>query len=310
MGCGLAPPAPGPRKRRGCSLKLFHLDSRERAAIEVKLGNKRRVLVAYIALCAMAVITIWPIFWLLSASLKTMEDLSSNAWGLPKQLHFQNYYDAWVESALLLNIRNSLLATTVCVIATLVCSSTIAYAVSRLTFRGRSAIYYFFIAGMMVPVHSLVIPIYLNTLAWGAQNNLIYLGLIYAAFRIPFSVMILEGFMVGIPREIEECATIDGCSAWGSFLRIIAPLSRDGLITICILAMMSSWNELLVSSLLIKTPELKTLTTGLRAFVSDVNNDLTRLFAGLFIACLPSLVAYAVAQERMIKGMTLGAVKG
>ncbi len=223
---------------------------------------------------------------------------------------FANYYNAWVKSRLGVNILNSVLAMAVCVGTTIVCSSTIAYVVSRLNFKGRSAVFYFVIAGMMVPVHSMVIPIYLNTLDLGLQNNLIVLGLIYAAFRIPFSVFILEGFMVGIPRELEECATVDGCSVWGCFLKIIFPLTRDGLITIGILAAMSAWNELLVASLLLKRPELKTLTIGLRAFVTEQQLEMPQLFAGLFIACLPCLIAYALASEKMIKGMTMGAVKG
>lgn len=289
---------------------MFYLDSSDDFLIRIKLGGGRLVWLAYSALIMLMIITIWPILWLLMASFKTTQDLAANPWGFPKEWILTNYYNAWVNSALLNNIKNSLITTILCVAVTVICSSTIAYVVSRLRFKGRSALYYFFIAGMMVPVHSLVIPIYLNTLEWKLQNSLIILGLIYAAFRIPFSVLILEGFMTGIPRELEECATIDGCSIWGCFLRIIFPLTRDGLIAIGLLAMMSSWNELLVATLLIKAPDLKTLTTGLRAFVTDMQNEQTLLFAGLFIACLPSLIAYGVAQERMIKGMTLGAIKG
>ncbi|MCQ5386740.1 carbohydrate ABC transporter permease [Hungatella hathewayi] len=288
----------------------FQQDSREKMQIQIKIGNKHVVYVAYAAMIVLAIFTIWPIWWLLMSSLKTTQDLSVNPWGLPHQLDFMNYYNAWVNSGLVRNIINSTIVTVISVIVTLICSSMIAYVVSRINFKGRNALYYFFIAGMMIPVHSLVIPLYLNTLSWGMQNNLLVLALVYAAFRIPFSVFILEGFLAGIPKEMEECATIDGCSVWGCFLRIIVPLTRDGMITIGILAMMSAWNELLVSTLLIKRPELKTLTVGLRGFVSDVQNEQTQLFAGLFIACLPSLLAYAFASDKMVKGMTMGAVKG
>ena len=279
-------------------------------SIQVKIGSKTGVTIAYIFLILLAAITIWPIFWLLMASLKTTADLTLNPWGFPKSLHFMNYYNAWVNSGLVLNIRNSMFATIISIVVTLVGSSTIAYAVSRLEFKFRSAVFYFVIAGMMIPIHSMVIPIYLNTLKFGLQNNLFMYGLINAAFRIPFSVFILEGFMVGIPKELEECATIDGCSVWGSFLKIIVPLSRDGLITVGILAMMSTWNDLLLATLLLNLPELKTLTVGLKAFVTDTQNEQTLLFAGLFIACLPSLIIYGFAQDKMIKGMTMGAIKG
>lgn len=289
---------------------LKKMNSHENMLLQMKLGGKGWLGISYVAMIGLAVITIFPIFWLLSSSLKTTQDLAQNPWGLPQTLHFANYYNAWINSSLLKYIFNSLIVTLIAVFLTIACSSTLAYALSRTQFKFKKSIYYFVIAGMMVPVHSLVIPIYLNTQALGIQDNLLVLAFIYAAFRIPFSVFILEGFLASIPKEMEECASIDGASTWGTFLNIIFPLVRDGVITISILAMMSSWNELLVSSLVIKSPDLKTLTVGIRTFVTDTSIEQTMLFAGLFIACLPSLVLYAFAQEKMIKGMTAGAVKG
>ena len=164
--------------------------------------------------------------------------------------------------------------------------------------------------GMMIPIHSTVIPIYTMVGDLNMKNNLEVLSLIYGAYRIPVSIFILEGFMSGIPRELEECAVIDGATVWDIFFRVIAPLSRDGIVTIAILTVLSSWNELLISMLLISNSLLKTLPTGLMGFITDYNSEYTQLAAGIMIAIIPPIIFYMFAQEKIEKGMIAGAVKG
>jgi raffinose/stachyose/melibiose transport system permease protein len=142
------------------------------------------------------------------------------------------------------------------------------------------------------------------------QDNLLVLSIVYAAFRIPFSVFILEGFMSGIPKELEECAIIDGCGIWKILTRIIAPLSTGGIATIAILTVLSSWNELLLSMLFIGKEELKTLPVGLMGFIAEYNSQYTQLCAGILLALIPSLIFYALAQDKIVKGMIAGALKG
>jgi raffinose/stachyose/melibiose transport system permease protein len=141
-------------------------------------------------------------------------------------------------------------------------------------------------------------------------NNLGVLSLIYAAFRIPISIFILEGFMTSLPRELEECAFIDGCSVFKLFFKIIVPLSKDWIVTISILAVLASWNELLVSMLLLSKPALKTLPIGLMGFITEYNSEYTQLAAGIMMAIIPSIVFYILAQEKIEKGMIAGAIKG
>lgn len=145
---------------------------------------------------------------------------------------------------------------------------------------------------------------------WNQYNNLGVLSLIYAAFRIPISIFILEGFMTSLPRELEECAFIDGCSVFRLFFKIIVPLTKDGIVTISILAVLASWNELLVSMLLLSKPALKTLPIGLMGFITEYNSEYTQLAAGIMMAIIPSIVFYILAQEKIEKGMIAGAIKG
>jgi raffinose/stachyose/melibiose transport system permease protein len=163
---------------------------------------------------------------------------------------------------------------------------------------------------MMVPIHAAIVPLYLLVHGMGMMNNLNMLALIYGAFRIPISVFILEGYMSTIPKEMEECAYIDGCSAFRLFWNIVIPLSRDVIATVAILAVINAWNELMVGMLLISNMSLRTLPMGLASFLSEYHSEHTQLAAGELLAVIPTLLFYLAAQERIQKGLTAGALKG
>lgn len=258
-------------------------------------------------LCALCVL--YPLFWLLSASFKSPMELAVNVWGLPKKIIIQNYLDAWKIGRMGYYIFNSVKVALVSITATLICSSMLAFILARLRFKGRSTIYYGILLGLMIPIHAIIIPLYITTRDLGLHNNLYCIGLVYAAFQIPFSVFVLRGFMAGIPESLEEAAILDGCGIFRVFIYIILPLTKEGLITIAILTLMSAWNELLVAMLLISNVSMKTLPLGLVGFITEYSSKYSELCAGLIIACLPNIIFYAVCQEKMIKGMTMGAVK-
>ena len=273
------------------------------------MGRGTRIFL-YVTLTIAALAVILPLLWLLLASLKTRQDLTRNTWGLPQTWEFKNYYLAWTGSRIPRYMINSIRATFLSIVLTVVLSTPVSFVVSRFRFKGNNLLYLFFIAGMMIPIHSTVIPIYTMVGDLNMKNNLEVLSLIYGAYRIPVSIFILEGFMSGIPRELEECAVIDGATVWDIFFRVIAPLSRDGIVTIAILTVLSSWNELLISMLLISNSLLKTLPTGLMGFIIDYNSEYTQLAAGIMIAIIPPIIFYMFAQEKIEKGMIAGAVKG
>jgi raffinose/stachyose/melibiose transport system permease protein len=280
------------------------------AAAQLRIHNPLAKAGIYAILVFFAVVVLLPLLWLFMSSLKTLEDLTQNVWGLPKKIELHNYVFAWKQSHMGVYLRNSLVATLVAILVSTTASTTMAYSLARFRFRINRLIYYFAIAGMMIPIHSAVIPLYLIALEWKMQNNLVALGFIYAAFRIPVSVFILESFMLTIPRELEECAIIDGCGYWKIFWKIIAPLSRDGVVTIMVLTAQATWNELLVAMLMLSKPMLKTLPIGVMGFLTEYVSNYQLLCAGLILALIPNLVFYALMQEKIEKGMTVGAVKG
>ena len=274
------------------------------------IRNKGVLVLMYVALTLAAICVILPLLWLLFTSLKTREDLTLNTWGLPREWVFSNYVKAWSGSRIPLYMFNSIRATLLSIVITVVLVTPVSFVLARFRFKGKQILYFFFIAGMMVPIHSTIIPIYTMVGRFNMYNNLEILSLIYGAFRIPVSIFILEGFMTAIPKELEECAVIDGCSLSRIFLNIIIPLSKDGIVTIAILTVLSSWNELLLSMLLLSDPLKKTLPIGLMGFITEYNSEYTQLAAGIMIAIIPTIIFYALAQEKIEKGKIAGAVKG
>jgi raffinose/stachyose/melibiose transport system permease protein len=272
--------------------------------------KKSTKVITYITLIVMAAIVIYPLLWLLFSALKTQKELTFNTWGLPMHPQFKNFYIAWTRSGMGFFMRNSIVASALTVLLTIVSCVPIAFILSRFEFRFKRVIYFIIISGMMIPINSAIIPLYILANNFHMMNNLAALGLVYGAFRIPISVFILEGFMSTIPRELEECSTIDGCSIPKMFWHIIIPLSRDTIVTISILAVLSSWNELMVAMLLTSKQAVKTLPIGLMGFISEYASEYTQLCAGILIAIIPNIIFYIFAQEKIQKGMTAGAIKG
>ena len=274
------------------------------------IRSRRMSVLIYAALILAVIVVALPVVWLFLTSMKTRQDLAHNTWGLPEVWEVKNYVIAWTGSRIPLYMLNSVRATGLSIILTVVLATPVSYVLARYRFKGKQLLYYFFIAGMMIPIHSTVISIYQMVGNLKLNNNLEALSSIYGAYRIPVSIFILESFMTSIPRELEECAVIDGANTWQIFSRIIVPISRDGIVTIAILTLLSSWNELLLSMLLISDPLKKTLPNGLMGFITEYNSEYTQLAAGLLISIIPAILFYMFAQEKIEKGMIAGSIKG
>jgi raffinose/stachyose/melibiose transport system permease protein len=279
----------------------------------VKAG-KRRLRPADAAVFAMmivyALVVIFPLLWLVSTSFKSRIELTVNIWGPPLQPTLVNFIEAWHKGSFDVYMLNSLLVALLTVVLTVSAATTLSFALARVQFRWNRPIFFFIIAGMMIPIQSAVIPLYMLEMQLGLQNNLVALAFIYAAFRIPISVFILESFMLTIPKELEECAFIDGAGVWTVFSKIIVPLSKHGQIVIIVLAVLACWNELLVAMLSLSKPLLKTLPLGLMQFVSEFYTEYTEMCAAIVIACVPNVIFYSLMQDRIVEGLTIGSIKG
>ncbi len=266
----------------------------------------------YIILTLWCGFTVFVLFWLLYTSLKTNQELFANTWSLPKALNWANYSKAWVIAHMGRYFSNSVIVVCASVFLVLVISTPAAYVLTRIEFFGRDFFLYLFIAGLGIPIQLLLVPLYMLLRGIHGIDTLWGLTLVYVAESIPFTVLLLTGFMRTLPTELEEAAALDGCSEFGIFYRVMLPLSQPGLIATAIFNFVGTWSEYLLALILITGDKNRTLPLGIYNLrtAMQYTADWTGLFAGVVIVMIPSIVAFALLSERIMSGLTLGALKG
>ena len=255
-----------------------------------------------------AVTTVIPFLWILMSSFKTNSEIYDRPFSLPTTWAFDNYVTAWNAAKIDADLVNSLIVATAAVIIVLVVSSMASYILAPC--QPNPWLYTYFSLGIMIPIHTILIPTFMLMKSLTLYNNLWGLSILYTASNLSLAIFILVGFMKSIPKEIEEAAVMDGCSMTRIFFQIIFPLSRPGLATIGILTFLNCWNEYLFAYVLISRNEIKTITQGIYALQGAYNTNYGPLTAGLAIAIVPVMIIYVLFQEQVIKGLTAGAVKG
>lgn len=249
-----------------------------------------------------------PFLWILLSSLKTNSEIYGKPFGLPSVLVFENYVTAWNNANIGVNLFNSLLVSFSAVAIVVLFGSMAAYILARV--KTSLFLYTYFTLGIMVPVHTILIPTFILMKDFGLNNTREGLIILYAVSNLSLAIFILVGFMKSIPVEIEEAAIMDGCSMPQVFFKVIFPLSMPGLATIGILTFLNCWNEYLFAYILISNDKLKTVTQGIFALQGAYNTNYGPLCAGLTLAIIPVMIIYVIFSEQVIAGMTAGAVKG
>lgn len=266
----------------------------------------------YVPLAVYSVIVVYPMVWLLAASLKTSLELFESPWKLPAVPQWDNFGRAWSKVGIGQCFANSVFVTAVSMFFILLIGSMAAYALARFAFKGRDLIHNVFMSGMMFPVFLGIVPLFLLLRNLGMWNN--YFGLIasYVAFSLSFTVFILTGFFKSLPHELSEAGMIDGCSHFSVFWRIMLPIAKPGLIAAGIFNFFGIWNEYPLALVIIADNKLRTLPLGIAALVmqQQYETDWGALFAGLVIVMLPTLLVYLFFQRQITDGLTAGAIKG
>ena len=250
-----------------------------------------------------------PFYLLIVNTFKTMPQITASPLTLPETIRFDAYLRAWKEAHLGDYYKNSIIISAVSVVLSVSVSSLAAYAFARLRFLGRQALFFFLLAGVMLPLQVALVPLY--RLLDGMTLLSTYQGMIalYVAFTIPFGVFILTGFYKSIPLEIEEAALIDGCGWFQSYWRIVIPLAAPGLVTMIILEFIWFWNEYLVALTMIQKEAMRTVMLGVMVMANTFQLDFSLLTAGIVIAVVPPILVYAFFQKYLIRGLTAGALK-
>lgn len=274
---------------------------------------KKRVgtIIKYIALIAVAVIQIFPLYWLITFSLKSnVEIFGDNVIGLPQHWRFENYAEALTKSSLIRYFFNSVFYSAVTVLVAGLLSAMAAYAIARMYWKKRNTVFTIFSVGIMIPAQAALLPLFQLLDKIGLKGG--YLGLLipYIAGAIPMSVMILTGFYKGIPKEIEEAACIDGCGLWRCFFSIITPIVKPALATASIFTFLGTWNELMLANTFVDKDVYRTLPVGIMSFAGQYSTDWGLIGAGMVIATLPTILIYFLLSNQVRESLVAGAVKG
>ncbi|GAB6100124.1 carbohydrate ABC transporter permease [Halanaerocella petrolearia] len=255
-------------------------------------------------------ITSYPLIFMIQSSFKSkMEFITESVWSLPNSLSFKNYIQA-IDSGFYIYFFNSLIVSFLALAFIILSASMASYVISRIDFKINGLVFILFVAGMMIPVHVTLIPIYKLTKFLGLYDQLVGLVGPYVAFSLPISIFILTGFMQDIPKELEEAAIIDGANKFQIFTKVILPLSKPAISTVAIYNLVMLWNEFVYALILLSDPEKWTLTLGLFNFQGQYGIDIPLVMTVLTLSILPLILLYIFFQERVIKGMTAGALKG
>jgi raffinose/stachyose/melibiose transport system permease protein len=264
----------------------------------------------YLVLGAFLVVAAYPVLWMVMTGLKSRSDAMANTWGPPASLRFENFAEVWSIADFPRLFANSALVSGAAVLLTLCLAAPAGYAIARLRFRGRGAVFLLFLGGMMVPVHVTLIPLLKLYHLTGLYDTRVGLIAVYVAFSLPISIVLFQAFFREIPEELEEAAALDGCGYWGTFLRVSLPLAKPAVVGVAMLTLVNVWNEFVFALVLLSSKAVLTIPLGVSGLQGQYGGEFHLIAAALAIAVLPPLLVYALAQRQLIRGITAGAVKG
>lgn len=273
--------------------------------------NISRILLRLFLILALLVV-IFPLACNIMLSLKTNGEIMSDFWRLPEKLQWNNYVRAWTKANIGKYMWNSIYTLVLSVVILVLFTFPISYTLSRFKFRGSKVIQIMYMMLMFVQSQYILVPLFIQLKNFKMTDSLFWLSFVNSAGAFSFAILLLTGFLQSIPRDYEEAAKIDGCSQFGVLFRIILPMVSPGLVTVTVLNGLNFWNEYLLSLVLISDQSKYTLPVGLY-FLNQTQKyaaDWGALYAGLTIILIPTILIFAVSQEKLTQGMSVGGVKG
>ncbi|WP_330173682.1 carbohydrate ABC transporter permease [Streptomyces sp. NBC_01498] len=258
-----------------------------------------------------AVVMAFPVYWLIISALRPNHEIRSYDQTLwPSSLTFDNFVRAVDQPNFGTAVQSSLIVSVTAVLGGMIIATLAALAIGRFRFFGRRALLMVLILVQMLPPTAMLIPIYAQLNAMGGLDEYWGLIVVYLVSTLPFAIIMIRGFVVNIPVELEESAMVDGCTRMGAFRRVIFPLLAPGLAAASIFALVNAWNEYLFAYILINDNSKYTLNVWLMTFTTERGTDYGALMASSTMIALPVVVFFMIIQKKMATGLTSGAVKG
>ncbi|MEN0073341.1 MAG: carbohydrate ABC transporter permease [Paracraurococcus sp.] len=279
------------------------MDLANRLSAALRRGPLLAILVLY------TLYTTLPFLWVGSMSLRTTAEISANHYGLPFPAHWGKFRAAWVDSNFANYFWNSTLVVVSAVLVVTILGACAAHALARYRFAGNRLIYFILFSSIIFPPQIVLLSLFQILVGYDLYNTRLGLVLVYVSLQLPLTVFLLEAFFARIPNDLFEAARIDGYTDWQIFLRIVLPVGLPAIVTTVILNFVHLWNEYLFAVVLLADDELKTLPVGIQRFMGDYFQDTGMIATGVMIAVVPVIIVYAFFSEKLIQGMTAGAVK-
>ena len=264
---------------------------------------------AYVLALAVAALVIVPVAYVVLGGFRTTGQVAAQPVALPDPWVFGNYGEVLRSGSFWRQVATSLLIAVMATAATVALGAGAAFALARYAFKGREALFTYFTLGLLFPVGVGILPLYILLRQFGLVDTPFGVALPEAAFGLPITIVILRPFMRAIPGELEDAAAMDGCSRFGFFWRILLPLSLPALVTVSILAFVTSWNAYLLPLLVLNDPDHWTLPLGVANWSTQYTQDTSKILAFTALSMLPALLFFVLAERRIVGGLT-GAVKG
>ncbi|MFG2192922.1 carbohydrate ABC transporter permease [Streptomyces sp. NPDC048639] len=294
-----APAAPALRAPEPPAPQILRPDRRKHRPVHDVLGLAAFLVMAF------------PVYWLLVSALRPNHQIRSYDQTLwPSSFTLDNFARAVRQENFTTAIQASLIICVTAVAGAMVIATLAAFAIGRFRFRGRKALLIVLIMVQMLPPTAMLIPIYIQLNAMGALNEYWGVIIVYLVSTLPFAVIMIRGFVVNIPVELEEAAMVDGCTRMGAFRRVVFPLLAPGLAAASIFALVNAWNEYLFAYVLMNDNDKYTLNVWLMTFTTERGTDYGALMAASVLIALPVVIFFMIIQKKMAAGLTSGAVKG
>ncbi len=282
------------------------IDYRRRDAFKKNLPRALQ----YLVLSIVTLIIIIPVVIMVFGALKTRGEMFAHPYTLPIPAHWENFATILKTPSFWVMLRNSTFVMLAGTAAVLFVCSLAAYVFARMEFRGKDLAFNLLTLGLMFPITVAITPVFLVIRQMNLQDTLLSIILVQTAFAVAGNVIILRGFFASIPMELQDAASIDGCSAFGFFWSILLPLARPSLAAVGALTMIASWNDLLTPLVLVTRDTLWTLPLGTMQFQGQYSRDLAMTAAFVVLSALPAIIFYLFAERQIVAGLTAGALKG
>jgi len=256
-------------------------------------------------------VMVFPVYWMVATAFKPGQQiLSYTPHWIPTHPTLSNFRDAIHQPFFWNAVKNSLIVVSAVVALSVVLAFLASLALAKFHFYGRKAFIVLILGVQMVPLAALIIPLYILMSRLGQIDKLTGVIAMYLTFVLPFTVWTMRGFLLGIPKELEEAAMVDGATRFGAFVRVLLPLVGPGLVATSIFAFIQAWNEFIIAYVFLHTPEKQTLMVWLASFTTLRGTDWGPLMAGATLCALPVVIFFLLVQRRIAFGLTAGAVRG